>query len=190
MAILLTNFNQYRQTKVNTDKKLIPQKPKQQAVILNYISRKEEVQTVIIEPPEPEEVIEERACILASDIGLPYEWAETIVRLRNIERPNSIPASSWKEIETACFMLYDNNFALLKTIIAYKWLLHDIYGCSSSNPCTSFNVKGLVLLLKPTDTIIEVKDESIKIRSYSGNINSFYRRIEQNVKSVLLCDII
>ncbi|NBP58514.1 hypothetical protein EBU71_18655, partial [bacterium] len=103
MAIILKNFNQYRQTKANTDKKLIPQKPKQQAVILNYISRKEEVQTVIIEPPEPEEVIEERACILASDIGLPYEWAETIVKLRNMEKPKSIPASSWEEIETACF---------------------------------------------------------------------------------------
>ena len=189
MAIILKNFNQYRQTKANSDKKLIPQKPKQQAVILNYISRKEEVQKVIIEPPEPEEVIEERACILASDIGLPYEWAETIVKLRNMERPKSIPTSSWEEVETACFMLYDNNFALLKAIIAYKWSLHDIYGCSPSNPCTSFNVKGLVLLLKPTDAIIEVRKECIKIRSYSGNVNSFYRRLEENVKCVLLCDI-
>lgn len=192
MAILLTNFNRYWQTKASVDQKLVPlpQKPKQQAVILNYTSRKEEVQRAIIDPPEPEEVIEERACILASDIGLPYEWAETIVRLRNYHRPKSIPASSWEEIETACSMLYDNNFALLKEIIAHKWSLHDIYGCSSSNPCTSFNVKGLVLLLKTTDAIIEIREECIKIRSYSGSINSFYKMIEQNVKCVLLCDII
>lgn len=190
MAILLANFNQYWQTKANTEQKLVPQKPKQQAVILNYTSRKEEVQRVTPEPPEPEEIIEERACILASDIGLPYKWAETIVRLRNIEIPKSIPVSSWEEIETACSMLYDNNFVLLKEIVAKGWSLYDIYGCSHSNPCTSFNVKGLVLLLKPTDAIIEVREECIKIRSYSGSINSFYKRIEQNVECVLLCDII
>ena len=190
MAILLANFNGYWQTKANTEQKLVPLKPKQQAVILNYISKKEEVQRVTPEPPELEEVIEERACILASDIGLPYKWAETIVRLRNYYRPKSIPASSWEEIEIACSMLYDNNFALLKAIIAHNWLLHDIYGCSPSNPCTSFNVKGLVLLLKPTDVIIEVREECIKIRSYSGSINSFYRRREQKVKCVLLYDTI
>ena len=100
MAIILKNFNQYWQTKSATDKKLIQQKPKQQAVSLNYPNRVKEVQTAIIEPPEPEEVIEERACILASDIGLPFEWAETIVKLRNMERPKSIPTSSWEEVET------------------------------------------------------------------------------------------
>ena len=120
MAILLKSFDQYWQTKANTDQKLVLQKPKYQAVILNYTSRKEEVQRIIIEPPELEEVIEERACILASDIGLPYEWAESVVKLRNMEKPKSIPASSWEEIETACFMLYDNNFALLKKIIDHR----------------------------------------------------------------------
>ena len=182
MAILLKNFDQYWQTKANTDKKPVPLKPKRQAVILNYTNREKEVQKVIIEPPEPEEIIEERACILASDMGLPYEWAEGIVKLHNLERPKNIPASSWLEIETACSMLYDNNFTLLKEIIAQGWSLHDIYGCSPSNPCTSFNDMGLLLLLKPTDTIIEVRKECIKIRSKSGSITGFYRRIEQDVK--------
>jgi hypothetical protein len=189
MAIILKNFNQYWQEKVNTDKKLIPQKPKQQAVILNYPNRVKEVQRVIIEPLEPEEVTEERICILASDIGLPYEWAETIVKLRRVPRPQNITASSWEEIETACSMLYDNNFALLKTIIAHNWSLYDVYGCNPDAPVTSFNVKGLVLLLKSTDVIIEIREECIKIRSYSGSVNSFYERLEENVKCVLLCDI-
>ena len=189
MAILLANFNQYWQTKANTEQKLVSQKPKQQAVILNYTSRKEEFQRATPDPLEPEEATEERACILASDIDLPYEWAETIVRLRTAQKPQNINASFWEEIETACSMLYDKNFVLLKEIIARGWSLYDIYGCSPSNPCTSFNVKGLVLLLKPTDVIIEIREECIKIRSYSGSINSFYRRLEKNVKCVLLCDI-
>ncbi len=190
MAILLKNFDQYWQTKANTDQKPVLLKPKRQAVILNYTSRKEEVQRAIIEPSEPEEIIEERACILASDMGLPYEWAEGIVKLHNLERPKNIPASSWLEIETACSMLYDNNFTLLKEIIAQGWSLHDIYGCSPSNPCTSFNDMGLLLLLKPTDTIIEVRKECIKIRSKSGSITGFYKRMDQNVKRFLLYEVV
>lgn len=189
MAILLKNFDQYWQTKANTDQNPVSFKPKRQAVILNYTSRKEEVQRVIVEPPEPEEVIEERACILASDIGLPYKWAESVVRLRNTERQKNIPASFWEEIEIACSMLYDNNFALLKEIIAQDWLLYDIYGCSPTNPYTSFNDMGLLLLLKPTDTIIEVRKECIKIRSKSGSITGFYRRREEKVERSLLYEM-
>lgn len=185
MAILLKSFDQYWQTKANTDQKPVPLKPKYQAVILNYTSRKEEVLRAIIEPPEPKEIIEERACILASDIGLPYKWAEGIVRLRNTERPKNISASSWFEIENTCSMLYDNNFTLLKKIIAQGWSLYDIYGCSSSNPCTSFNEMGLLLLLKPTDKIIEVRKECIKICSKSGSITGFYGRVEKEVKGSL-----
>lgn len=165
MAILLKNFDQYWQTKANTNQKPAPLKPKRQAVILNYTSKEKEVQKVILEPPEPEEVIKERAFILASDIGLPYEWAESIVRLRNTERPQNISTSSWLEIENACSMLYDNNFALLKEIIVQGWSLDNIYGCSPSNSCTSFNDMGLLLLLKPTDTIVEIRKECIKVRS-------------------------
>lgn len=186
MAILLKNFDQYWQTKANTDQNPVSLKPKRQAVILNYTSRKEEVLWAIIEPPEPEEIIEERACILASDIGLPYKWAESIVRLRNYQRPKNIPASSWLEIETSCSMLYDNNFALLKEIIAQGWSLYDIYGCSPSNPYTSFNDMGLLLLLKPTDTIIEIRKECIKIRSKSGSITGFYRRTAEGINRFLL----
>lgn len=186
MAILLKSFNQYWQTKADTDQKLVPLKPKRQAVILNYTNKEKEVQKVIPEPPEPEEVIEERACILASDIGLPYKWAESVVRLRNTERPKNIPASSWLEIETACSMLYTDNFALLKEIIAQEWSLYEVYGCSPSNPCTSFNDMGLLLLVRRTDTIIEVRKEYIKIRSKSGSISSFYKRMDQNVKRFLL----
>jgi len=182
MAILLKNFDQYWQTKANTDQRPALLKPKRQAVILNYTSKEKEIQKATPEPPEPEEAIEERACILASDIGLPYEWAESIVRFRNVERPKNIPASSWFKIENACSTLYDNNFALLKEIIAQDWSLYDIYGCSPSNPCTSFNDMGLLLLLKPTDTVVEIRKECIKIRSKSGSITGFYRRLDHTIK--------
>ena len=140
-------------------------------------------------PPELEEVVEERACILASDIELPFEWAYAVTKLRNIARPKNIPISSWLEIESACSRLYADNFALLKAIIAHDWLLYDIYGCRLNNPCSSFDNMGLLLLLRPTDQIIEVKQGCIKIRSKSGSISAFYRKLEQNVKRFLLYKI-
>lgn len=191
MAILLKNFEQYRQTKVNTSQKLVTLKPKQQAIILEDTDREKEALTKI-KPLilKPEEITKEKVTKFASNTGLPYKWAETIMKIRIAPKPKNITASSWEEIKTACSMLCDNSFTLLKAIIAHNWSLFDIFGCNPAAPVTSFNVKGLVLLLKPTDVIIEVREECIKIRSYSGGVNSFYRRLEQNVKCVLLGDII
>lgn len=187
MTAFLKNFDEYWQTKAGIHQKLVPPKLKRKAVILNYINK--EAQGGRFEPPELEEVVEERACILASDIELPFEWAYAVTKLRNIERPKNIPMFSWLEIENACSTLYADNFALLKAIIAHDWLLHDIYGCSLNNPSSSFDNMGLLLLLRPTDQIIEVKKECIKIHSKSGSISAFYRKLEQNVKRFLVYKI-
>lgn len=188
MAISLDDL--YKSWEKNPPRPFIPLK-KEKAVILEYTDRKKDAQ-INIKPlvPETEEITEERVNIFASNTGLPYKWAETIMKIRIAPKPKNITASSWEEIETACSMLCDNSFTLLKTIITHNWSLLDVFGCNPDYPVTSFNVKGLVLLLRPTDVIIEVREECIKICSYSGSINSFYRRLEQNVKCVLLCDII
>ena len=188
MAISLDDL--YKSWEKKPPKPFIPLK-KEKAIILEDTEREQEALTKI-KPliPEPEEVTEEIVAKFASNTGLPYKWAETIMKLRKTLKPQNITASSWEEIKTACSMLCDNSFTLLKVIIAHNWSLLDVYGCNPAAPVTSFNVKGLVLLLKPTDVIIEVREECIKIRSYSGGVNSFYRRLEQNVKCVLLGDII
>ena len=188
MTAFLKSFDEYWQTKADTDQKLVPPNPKRKAVVLNYVNK--EVQGSKFEPLELEEVVEERACILASDLGLPFEWAYAVTKLRNIARPKNIPISSWLEIENACSKLYADNFALLKAIVTHDWLLHDIYGCSLNNPCNSFDNMGLLLLLKPTDKIIEVRKDSIKIRSKSGSISSFYPRLERGIKTALLCGLV
>lgn len=186
MPALSSNFDQYWQT-ADTGKKLVPLKQKRKKVVLNFANNN--IQQVSFELPELEEVIEERACILASDIELPFDWAYAVVKLRNVNRPKNIPIASWLEIEKACATLYNNNFELLKKIIAYDWSLPDIYGCKPNNPCNIFNSMGLLLLLKPTDSIVEVRKDSIKIRTKSGNISSFYPRLDQNVNVSLLCDL-
>jgi hypothetical protein len=49
---------------------------------------------------------------------------------------------------------------------------------------------GLLLLVKPTDRIIEVRKDSIKIRSKSGNVSSFYRRVDGGTKVALLYELL
>jgi len=188
MSYFSRGFNQYWQESVNTDWKLVSERPKRKAVILNFCNKK--VQEVKFEVPELEEVVEERACILASDMDLPFEWAEVVVKLRNTQKPKNITMSSWLEINKACDILYADNFALLKAIIAHGWSLHDIYGCSPNNPCNSFDNMGLLLLLKLTDKIIEVRNDSIKIRSKSGSITGFYKRLKRDAKTSLLHELI
>lgn len=188
MSYFSRSFDQYWQTVTDTNKKLVPEKLRRKAVILNFSNNN--TQEVCFDPPEANEVVEERACILASDIGLPFEWAEAVVKLRNIKRPKNITTTSWLEINKACDILYADNFALLKAIIAHGWSLYDIYGCSLNNPCGSFNNMGLLLLLKPSNKIAQVREECIKISSTSGNISSFYPKLEQRLKTALLHELV
>ena len=188
MAISLDDL--YKSWEKNPPRPFTPLK-KEKAIILEDTEREQEALTKI-KPLilKPEEITKEKVTKFASNTGLPYKWAEIIIKIRIAPKPKNITASSWEEIETTCSMLCDNSFTLLKAIIAHNWSLLDVFGCNPDYPVTAFNVKGLVFLLRRTDTIIEVREECMKIRSYSGSINSFYRRLEQNVKCVLLCDII
>ena len=188
MSLFLRLFNQYWQESANTGQKLVASKYKRKAVVLNFSNKN--IQEFKFNPPEFDEIIEERACILASDIGLPFEWAEAVVKLRNIKKPKNIAATSWLEIEKVCATLYADHFALLKAIIVHGWSLYDIYGCNLSNPYSSFDKMGLLLLLKPTDRIIEIREDCIKIRSKGGNVSSFYSKREQRSNQPLLHDLV
>ena len=184
MSLLLKSFDQYWQESANTNQKLVAPKYKRKAVVLNYSTERKEQEVI----PESLELIEERACILASDVGLPLKWAEAVVKLRNIKRPSNIPIDSWFNIQRACNILYADDFRLLKEIVAYDWSIYDIYGCGINNPCNSFDQMGLLLLLKPTERIIEVQKECIRVSSNSGGTSSFYPKLDRGLKIALLYD--
>lgn len=99
MSAFLKDFDRYWQTVANTNKKLVPQKQIRKAVVLDYVNK--EIQELKFEVPELEEVVEERACVLASDIELPFEWAYAVTKLRNIQKPRNISVASWLEITNA-----------------------------------------------------------------------------------------
>lgn len=187
MSSLLGSFNQYWQESSVARQKLVAAKYKRQAVVLNYRKRTE--REITFDLPESFELIEERACILASDIGLPFDWAEAVIKLRNMTKPSNISVNYWRNIQDASNILYANNFTWLKTIIAHSWSLHDIYGCSFNKPCTSFTDMGLLLSKNQQEKIVSVDENSIKLQKKSGSIVSFYKPLFSSSR-VLLHELI
>jgi hypothetical protein len=189
VASFLKGFDEYWRANADTCQKLVAPHEKPKAVILKYEPKK-----AIDTPTEKNtsatsELIHERSCILASDMNLPFEWAEAVVKLRSIERPQMIPQTSWLEIKATCTQLYIDDFALLKLIINNDWLLEDIYGCNKVAPLVRVDCMGLLLLLHQGDEVVGVNKERIKILRRSGKVNYLYRRLDRQMKIDLLYEL-
>jgi hypothetical protein len=189
MASRLKKFKEHLKETASNCQKLVAQKPKQEAVILKYVAKQEIKKPANDSIPATHELIYERSCILVSDMNLPFEWAEAVVKLRAKEKPKIIPQSSWLEIEAACTQLYTDDFALLKLIINNEWSLEDIYGCNKVASLVRVDCMGLLLLLHQGDEVVGVNKECIKILRRSGKVNYLHRRLEQKIKVDLLYEL-
>jgi hypothetical protein len=186
VASFLKGFDEYWRDTADTCQKLVAPREKPKAVIFQYEPKKAIDRPTEKNTSATSELIHERFCILASDINLPSEWAEAVVKLRSIERPQIIPQSSWLEINAACDQLYTDDFALLKLIISNGWSLEDIYGCNKFAPLVRVDCMGLLLLLHQGDEVVGVNKERIKILRRSGKTNYLSRRLDQQTKVSLL----
>jgi hypothetical protein len=184
MAFRLQKIREYWQATADTCQKLAESKPKPKAVVVQYVAGQPTGEKI-----EPAEVIYERACILASDMNLPFEWAEAVVKLRSIKKPQLILQNSWLEIKAACTQLYMDDFASLKLIISNDWSLEDIYGCNKLAPLVRVDCMGLLLLLHQGDEVVGVNKERIKILRRSGKVNYLYKRLDQQMKVSLLYEL-
>ena len=189
MASFLKGLDEYWRDTDDTYQKLVESKPRPKAVVFKY-----ELKKAIDKPTEKNtsgtpEFTEERSYILASDMNLPFEWAEAVVKLRSIKKPQLIPQSSWLEIKAACTQLYADDFALLKLIINNDWSLEDIYGCNKAAPLVRVDCMGLLLLLHQGDEVVGVNKKHIKILRRSGKVNYLHRRLDQQMKVGLLYEL-
>jgi len=189
MPSRLKKFKEYLKETASNCQKLVAQNPKQEAVILQYVARQPTAQKEIESPFELAELFYERACILSSDMNLPFEWAEAVVKFRSIERPQVITQSSWLEIKAVCDQLYMNDFALLKLIINNGWAVEDIYGCNKPAPLVRVDCMGLLLLLRQGDEVVSVNKERIKILRRSGKVNYLRKRLDPQLKVGMLYEL-
>jgi hypothetical protein len=162
---------EYWQQNANAHRKLVPQKIDRELEKPRYTNR-DKIEPIL----ESYELVEERACILASDIGLPFEWAEAIVNLRNCVKPLLVRQVEWERIRRVSEELYKDNFLKLKLIIKQGWALGDIFGACQTRPMIRADKKGLLMLLKEKDSISEITPEYIKTQQSIHSSNVFYKK--------------
>ena len=192
MASFLKGLNEYWRDTADTCKPLVTQKLKSEAVVFEYVAQKHVSKLLPANDlmPATSELTNERVYILASDMSIPFEWAEAVVKLRSIRKPQLIPQSSWLEIKAASTQLYTDDFALLKLIINNDWSLEDIYGCHPAAPMTRFDMMGLLLLLHQGDEVVGVNKQRIKILRRTGSINVFRKSLAPATGRVSLYELV
>lgn len=120
---------------------------------------------------------------------IPQEWVEAYSKLRELERPKKLTPNIWLRIQYNVIALYGGDKAILKAIIANGWSLYDIFGCHCSAPTRRFDCRGLLLAKRHKDQIVEVTDESIKIKKPNGVIQGVYKPLIALPERVLLYDL-
>jgi hypothetical protein len=86
MASRLQKIREYWQATADTCKKLI-ELPLPARVVFEYKAKKDIIKPANDLIPSTQELTYERACILSSDMNLPFEWAQAIVKLQVKEKP-------------------------------------------------------------------------------------------------------
>ena len=120
---------------------------------------------------------------------IPQEWAGVYSKLRELERPKKLTPNIWLRIQYNAIALYGSDKATLKAIISSGWSLYNIFGCHCSAPTRRFDCRGLLLAKRHKDQIVEVTDESIKIKKPNGVIQGIYKPLIALPERVLLYEL-
>jgi len=195
MVSRLQKIREHWQATADTCEKLIMPPPKPEAEILNFVANQTIIKADVAKSANDltvatPELINERICILASDMNLPHSWAEAVVKIQVMNKPVSISQNSWLDIQETCNQLYRDNFGLLKLIINHEWQLSDIFGCHPTIPLVGFDIMGLILLLHQGDEVVGVNKQRIKILKKSGSEVVLSKSLSPTGERVLLHELI
>jgi hypothetical protein len=125
----------------------------------------------------------------ASTQEIPQEWVEAYSKLRELERPRKLASTIWLRIQYNVIALYGSDEATLKAIISSDWSLLDIFGCHYSAPTRRFDYRGLLLAKRHKDKIIDVTDDTIKLKKPNGVIQGIYKPLIALPERVLLYEL-
>ena len=125
--------------------------------------------------PSPQSAALVEGCleVLASG-SLPLEWRALLTRLLTRERPFSVRRRIWEGVLHQVHLWLGQDKGQLEEIVQKGWTLGDIFGCHGKKPQNRSDCMGLILLVEEK-TIQSVTVESIKIKTSSGAIQSYYK---------------
>jgi len=127
---------------------------------------------------------------IASSLEIPLEWAEAFCKLRQCNRPRNIPMTDWLRIQYNAIALHKKQPEMLRTIIACRWSLLDVYGCFSFAPIRRFEYMGLLTVKNQREEIVSVGEDCIKLQKKGGSVMGFYKPLVLLSERVLLYELI
>jgi hypothetical protein len=128
--------------------------------------------------------------LIASNLKIPFEWAEAFCKLRQYNRPCNISMAEWLRVQYNAIALYKNQPKMLKTIISCGWSLLDIYGCFSLAPTRRFEYMGLVVIKSQQEQVVSVSEDCIKLEKKDGSVMGFYKPLVSSSSRALLYELV
>jgi hypothetical protein len=125
----------------------------------------------------------------ASTQKILQKWVEAYSKLRELERPKKLTPDIWLRIQYNAIALYGSDEDTLKSIISSGWSLYDIFGCHYSAPTRRFDCRGLLLAKRHKDQIVEVTNNTIKIKKPNGVIQGIYKPLITLPERMLLHEL-
>lgn len=118
---------------------------------------------------------EERAAIVEDGAGVLRSWAESFARLDIAERPPKFSEPAWRQLIDDGGQFLDrwaNEAARL------GWNALDVFGVDPAAPSTTYEVMGLVPLIRGGD-VVAIGSDRATIRTQEGTLLTYLRRPRQ-----------
>jgi len=128
--------------------------------------------------------------LIASNLKIPFEWAEAFCKLRQYNRPGNISMAEWLRVQYNAIALYKKQPKMLKTIISCGWSLLDIYGCFSLAPIRRFEYMGLLVIKSQQEQVVSVSEDCIKLQRKGGSVMGFYKPLVSSSSRALLYELV
>jgi hypothetical protein len=146
------------------------------ASILNLLSANKPAIIALLRRSDPgETAIDERAAVIADNVGVPREWVEGYTRLCAMPPPADISERDWQAMVDGAGRLLEQWGDKLASL---GWNLEDIFGIHSLAPIARLDLAGLVRFLIPFE-LVDLTDEHAILMNARGARHTYRRRRDQ-----------
>ena len=146
------------------------------ASILDLLSANKPAIVALLQQSDPSRTaIDERAAIIADNVGLPRAWAEGYTRLCTMPPPAGISERDWQAMVDGAGRLLEQWGDKLASL---GWTLEDIFGSHSLAPTARLDLAGLVRFLIRFE-VVELTDEHAILMNARGARHTYRRRRDQ-----------
>jgi hypothetical protein len=146
------------------------------ASILDLLSANKPAIIALLRRSDPgETAIDERAAIIADNVGVPRAWVEGYTRLCVMPPPADISERDWQAMVDGAGRLLEQWGGKLASL---GWTVEDIFGIHGLAPIVRLDLAGLVRFLIRFE-LVDLTDEHALLMNARGARHAYRRRRDQ-----------